>query len=76
MLVAKAYPGTIDAPYVADMGVTPCRTGVLESHMMADKCFCLDTSTQMPFGTSDWLVVCHCPILSLVYGGTESGVFA
>lgn len=66
-LLAKFSPGSINAPVVSAMSVTPFPTltaSVSGSENKADK---FGSGLQL-IGTSDYLLIAFCPILTSFYG--------
>lgn len=67
MLIAKVYPGEINAPYVAGMNTQPLPTlkfKVATSLSTATN----PVTTNQPLGTNEYVVIMFCPVLTALRG--------
>jgi hypothetical protein len=73
MLLAKHSPGTIDAPFVQQMGVSTIRTGIITSQFSVKEAWDHTSSALQPVGTSDYVVIFYSPSQSVAYGTGNQG---
>jgi len=76
MTVAKYYPGQIDAPYVAAMGLPPIPTGRFQIGHDLRMGESGVSQSLYPLGTDDYVVICFCPALSFYYGSGGVGRYS
>jgi hypothetical protein len=76
MVVAKYAPGTIDAPYVAAMGLPPIPTGIFKVGAEFYEAAEGPGASILNLGSKRFTLITYVPALSNYYGSGVAGSFS